>query len=80
MRGDFSLHFGAWLLITATLLLLIFGFSIPPTGLTRGNPARTFFYGVTAVLSFSLFCSVMGFFVIPAIVRLFKSRTRRIPS
>ena len=81
MRGDFSLHFGAWLLISATFFLLLIGFSQKPaTQPHTGNPAQTFFFGLAAILVFSLFCSVVGYFVVPAIVRLFRTRRGRISS
>ena len=78
MRGDFGLHFGTWLLISATFFLLVFGFSLKPaTEPYTGNPASTFFFGLTGILLFSFICSVMDYFILPAILRLFRGRRRR---
>jgi glycerol uptake facilitator-like aquaporin len=81
MQSDFAAHFGAWLLVTSSLLLFGICFAVGPTGLTAANPARTYFYGLAFVLLFSLFCSLADYFIIPMVIRSIgslRNRRRRI--
>jgi len=77
MRGDFAHHFGAWLLVTGCILPFVYGLFLAPLGTQRASPSRTFFITFGAVLFCSLFCSLVDYFAVPAIIAFVKNHWRR---